>query len=108
MSSDLTRADRGRSPRPDSLLVPLPRTVVPQLGDPVAQARAELKAALAAIEEKANLPKRAARATDKAVHRARAFAKSRPVQAAALAVGVAAVVGLAVWEGVRLYTAPRR
>lgn len=108
MSSDLTSAGRSRSPRPDSLLVPLPRTVVPQLGDPVAQARAELKAALAAIEEKANLPKRAARATDKAVHRARAFAKSRPLQAAALAVGAAAAVGLAVWEGVRLYTAPRR
>lgn len=108
MSSEVTSADRGRSPRPDSLLVPLPRTIVPQLGDPVAQARAELKAALAAIEEKANVPKRAARATEKAVRRARAFAQSRPLQAAALAVGAAAVVGLAVWEGVRLYTAPRR
>lgn len=108
MSSDALESNRGRSPRPDSLLVPLPRTLVPQLGDPVAQARAELKAALAAIEEKANLPKRAARWTDKAVHRARTFAQARPIQAAAIAVGAAAVVGLAVWEGVRLYTAPRR
>jgi hypothetical protein len=108
MSSDALESNRGRSPRPDSLLVPLPRTLVPQLGDPVAQARAELKAALAAIEEKANLPKRAARWTDKAVHRARTFARARPIQAAAIAVGAAAVVGLAVWEGVRLYTAPRR
>jgi hypothetical protein len=108
MSSDLTRSDKGRSPRPDSLLVPLPRTVVPQLGDPVAQARAELKAALAAIEEKANFPKRLARATDRAVHRARSFAQTRPAQAVAIAVGAAAVVGLVVWEGVRLYTAPRR
>ncbi|WP_232711384.1 MULTISPECIES: hypothetical protein [unclassified Microbacterium] len=108
MSSDALESNRGRSPRPDSLLVPLPRTLVPQLGDPVAQARAELKAALAAIEEKANLPKRAARWTDKAAHRARTFAHARPVQAAAIAVGAAAVVGLAVWEGVRLYTAPRR
>ena len=108
MSSDALESNRGRSPRPDSLLVPLPRTLVPQLGDPVAQARAELKAALAAIEEKANLPKRAARWTDKAVHRARTFAQARPVQAAAIAVGAAAAVGLAVWEGVRLYTAPRR
>jgi negative regulator of sigma E activity len=103
MSSELSR-----SPRPDSLLVSLPRTLVPQLGDPVAQARAELKAALAAIEEKANIPKRAARATDKFVHRARIFAKTKPAQAAVMAVGVAAVVGLAVWGGVRLYTAPRR
>ncbi|HAQ59340.1 MAG TPA: hypothetical protein DCR63_02430 [Microbacterium sp.] len=101
-------SEQGRSPRPDSLLVPMPRTLVPQLGDPVAQARAELKAALAAIEEKANFPKRVARATDKAVLRARAFGRSRPVQAAAIAVGAAAVVGFAVWEGVRLYTAPRR
>lgn len=108
MSSDALESNRGRSPRPDSLLVPLPRTLVPQLGHPVAQARAELKAALAAIEEKANLPKRAARWTDKAVHRARTFARARPIQAAAIAVGAAAVVGLAVWEGVRLYTAPRR
>lgn len=108
MSSDLTRSDKARSPQPDSLLVPLPRTLVPQLGDPVAQARAELKAALAAIEEKANFPKRAARATDRAVHRARAFAQTRPMQAAAIAVGAAVLVGIVVWEGVRLYTAPRR
>lgn len=103
MSSDLTR-----SPRPDSLLVPLPRTLVPQLGDPVAQARAELKAALAAIEDKANLPKRAARASERAQRRARAFAQTKPVQTSAIAVGIALAVGVVVWEGVRLYTAPRR
>jgi hypothetical protein len=46
--------------------VPLPRTAVPLgITDPVERARAELKAALAAIEEKSNVPKRVAVATDR-------------------------------------------
>ncbi len=51
---------------------PIPRTAV-ALGitDPVESARAELKAALAAIEEKANVPKRVANAADRAVGDAR-------------------------------------
>ena len=40
---------------------PLPRTAVPLgITDPVESARAELKAALLAIEEKANVPRRVA------------------------------------------------
>lgn len=83
----------------------LPRTAV-ALGitDPVEKARAELKAALAAIEEKANVPKRVARATDRGVAKARAFSNRKPTEAALAAVGVAVVVGVAVWGLVRLYT----
>ena len=44
---------------------PLPRTAVPLgITDPVEKARAELKAALAAIEEKSNVPKRLAIASE--------------------------------------------
>lgn len=83
----------------------VPRTAV-ALGitDPVEQARAELKAALAAIEEKTNVPKRVAKTTDRAVTTARAFARRNPAGAVAGAVGVAAAVGLTVWGIVRLYT----
>lgn len=83
----------------------LPRTAV-ALGitDPVESARAELKAALAAIEEKANLPKRVTRATDRGVTKAREFTRRHPGSGAAAAVGAAALVGLAVWGLVRLYT----
>ncbi len=83
----------------------LPRTAVPLgISDPVERARAELKAALAAIEEKANVPKRAARATERAKVSARRFADRNPTGAVAAAVGVAIVVGVAVWGAVRLYT----
>lgn len=83
----------------------LPRTAV-ALGitDPVEKARAELKAALAAIEEKSNVPKRVARATDRGVTKARAFTHRKPAVAALAVVGVAATVGAAVWGLVRLYT----
>lgn len=88
-----------------SIETPVPRTAV-SLGitDPVERARAELKAALAAIEEKTNVPKRVARATDDAVTTARGFARRSPVGAAAAAVGVAVAVGVTVWGLVRLYT----
>jgi hypothetical protein len=83
---------------------PSPRTVVPGgITDPVEAARAELKAALAAIEEKANVPKRVARATEREVSRARAFANERPAAAAIAAVAVAVTVGATVWGLVRLY-----
>ncbi len=84
---------------------PIPRTAV-ALGitDPVESARAELKAALAAIEEKANVPRRVAKATDRRVADARLFARRHPSQAAAAALGAAALVGLAVWGIVRAYT----
>jgi len=85
--------------------IPVPRTAVPLgIEDPVERARAELKAALAAIEEKANLPKRLSRAAERATADARAFARRNPAVAAVAAIGVAAVVGAAVWGLVKLYT----
>lgn len=86
-------------------LVPLPRTAV-KLGiaDPVEQARSELKAALAAIEEKANVPKRVGRVVDEKVTQAKAFSRRNPALAAAAVVVGAAAVGAIVWGLVRLYT----
>lgn len=83
----------------------VPRTAIPAgIDDPVERARVELKAALAAIEEKANVPKRVARATDRASTAARRFAREQPVLAVAGVVAAALAVGAAVWAGVRLYT----
>lgn len=85
--------------------VPVPRTAVPLgISDPVESARAELKAALAAIEVKANLPRRATDAVDRTIHDVRAKAQSNPAAAAAAVGGVAIAVGLAVWGIVRAYT----
>lgn len=76
----------------------MPRTVVPAgLVDPVVSARAELSAALAAIEVKGNIPRRIEKASTRAAAKARGFADRNPVGAIAAAVGVAAVVGGAVW-----------
>ncbi|OCG73262.1 hypothetical protein [Microbacterium sediminis] len=76
----------------------LPKTVVPSgIRDEVELARAELKAALAAIEHKANLPARAAEATERKVAEAKSFARRKPAVAAAAAVAVAVAVGAAVW-----------
>lgn len=81
----------------------LPKTVVPSgITNEVERARAELKAALAAIEHKANVPARAAEATERGVEKARAFAARRPEAAAAAVVGVAFAVGAAVWGIARL------
>lgn len=83
----------------------LPRTAVPLgITDPVERARAELKAALNAIEEKANVPKRAAKATERAKVSARRFADRNPTGAALAAAGIAVAVGAVVWGVVRLYT----
>lgn len=85
--------------------VPVPRTGVPLgISDPVEQARAELKAALAAIELKANLPRRAAHGVERATNRARELRRKNPVGAAAAVGGVAAAVGGLVWLAVRAYT----
>ncbi|WP_285138448.1 hypothetical protein [Microbacterium sp. lyk4-40-TSB-66] len=85
--------------------VPVPRTAVPLgISDPVEAARAELKAALAAIEVKANVPRRASDAVDRTVHDVRAKAQANPAAAAAAVGGVAIAVGLAVWGIVRAYT----
>lgn len=85
--------------------LPVPRTAV-SLGitDPVERARAELKAALAAIEEKSNVPKRLAQGTDRALTSARGFTRRNPTGATAVVLGAAAAVGLAVWGVVRMYT----
>lgn len=83
----------------------VPRTAVALgIADPVERARAELKAALFAIEEKANVPKRIGDVVDQQVGAARRFARKNPNGAAAAVAGVAAVVGFAVWGIVRLYT----
>lgn len=90
----------------DSLVpVPVPRTAVRiGIADPVEQARSELKAALAAIEEKANVPKRVGRVVDRRVAQAQAFSRRNPALAAAAVVAGAAVVGAVVWGLVRAYT----
>ncbi|MGP3533817.1 hypothetical protein ACTU3I_03405 [Microbacterium sp. RD1] len=85
--------------------LPVPRTAVPLgISDPVEKARAELKATLAAIEVKGNLPRRMGRAVDKGVARVREFRRTNPAGAAAAVVGAAAATGLVVWALVRAYT----
>lgn len=84
--------------------VSLPRTAVPiGITDPVEQARVELKAALAAIEVKGNLPRRAAQASDRFQVKARAFSRSKPTAAVAAVVAVSATVGALVWTAVKTY-----
>lgn len=76
----------------------VPRTVVPAgITDPVASARAELRAALAAIEVRGNFPRRLEKATARGVVRARAFAHRNPPAAGAAVVAAAAAVGGLVW-----------
>lgn len=77
---------------------------MPEGLDPVAQARGELKAALAAIEEKANVPKRMGIAVDTYVDKGQRLAKERPAAALALALAGAAAIGIVVWGAVRIYT----
>jgi hypothetical protein len=85
--------------------VPVPSTAVPVgITDPVEKARTELKAALAAIEVKANVPRRVSRRVDDLADKARAFYKSEPVIATAALIAGAAAVGAAVWGLVRAYT----
>ncbi|UNK71208.1 hypothetical protein [Microbacterium sp. H1-D42] len=95
-NSDPRRSDLQGRP------VNLPRTAVPDgITDPVESARAELKAALAAIEVRGNFPRRIEKASQRGIVRARAFAHRNPVGAAAAVVGVAATVGGLVWVLVR-------
>ncbi|MCR2813253.1 hypothetical protein [Microbacterium sp. zg.Y1084] len=83
--------------------LPVPRTAVPMgIADPVEQARAELKATLAAIEEKANVPKRVGEAADRSIEDARDFARRNPSAARAVTAAVAVAVGVTVWGIVRL------
>lgn len=83
----------------------VPRTAVAfGITDPVESARAELQAALNAIEDKLNVPKQAEKATVKA----RLFARDEPGKAIAVVAGIALAVGGLVWLAVREITAPRR
>ncbi len=78
-----------------------PRTAVDlRITDPVEKARAELKAALAAIEVKANVPRQVAEATDTALTTVRRFAREHPVVTTAIVVAKAAAVGALVWWAV--------
>ena len=78
--------------------VPVPRTAVPLgITDPVQSARAELKAALAALEEKANIPRRASEAVDQKIRDVRRSAQRNPGAATALVAGVAGLGGVARW-----------
>lgn len=85
--------------------VPMPRTAVPLgIADPVEKARAELKAALAAIEVKANVPRRVSLSINEGIEKARTFSKRNPALAAAAVVTAAAAIGAVVWGFVRSYT----
>ena len=85
--------------------VPVPRTaVLIGISDPVEQARAELKATLAAIEEKANVPRRVSKATDEVLATSRRFSRENPEAAIAAIIAGAALVGALVWGAVRAYT----
>jgi hypothetical protein len=82
----------------DSSSAALPKTAVPVgLTDPVQSARAELKAALAAIEVKANVPRRLEKAYGRTSVKLRRLADENPAGAIALAVAAAATVGGLVW-----------
>lgn len=80
----------------------VPRTVVPAgIEDPVQAARAELKAALAAIEERANVPRRIEKAAARGAAKLRESYDEQPgLTIAAVAAGVVAIGGL-VWAVVR-------
>jgi hypothetical protein len=85
--------------------VPVPRTAVPLgIDDPVEKARAELKAALAAIEVKANVPRRLAVRVDDTIEKVRAAHKRNPALTVVGAIAAAAATGAVVWALVRSYT----
>ncbi|MEJ1090423.1 hypothetical protein [Microbacterium istanbulense] len=76
----------------------VPSTVVPAgITDPVESARAELKAALAAIEIRGNFPRRIERASQRGIRKARAFSRSNPLTTGVIVVAAAATIGGAVW-----------
>ena len=97
MSTDAVRYTSSTPPAAVS------KTVVPSgITDPVEHARAELKAALAAIEHKANLPARASEKLEVATEKARELADRQPGVALAGVVGVAVVIGATIWGIARL------
>ena len=105
MSSEMVSSEAANSDVIRAVAVPVPRTAVPLgITDPVEKARAELKAALAAIEEKGNVPRRVSRASERITTRARVFAQDQPVAAGAAVLAGAAAVGAIVWAIIRAYT----
>jgi|SRR5688572_9896275 hypothetical protein len=85
--------------------VPVPHTAIPiGISDPVEKARTELKAALAAIEEKANVPRRVSRVIDDNLEMARSFSRKNPALAGVAVIVGAAAVGAIIWGLVRAYT----
>lgn len=72
-----------------------------ELQTDAANARAELAATLDAIEDKLNVPKQIGLAADRTGARVRQLANENPVALGAIALGVAAAVGLGVWAIVR-------
>jgi xanthine dehydrogenase iron-sulfur cluster and FAD-binding subunit A len=74
------------------------RTVVPGgIADPVEAARAELKAALAAIEQRANIPRRVEQATTRGAAQLREVYEKQPALTIAAVVAGAATVGGLIW-----------
>lgn len=93
------------SDAPVPVPLPLPRTAVPLgIEDPVEKARAELKATLAAIEVKANVPRRVSVRIDRGIDAAQKFSRRNPALAAVAALAAAAAAGAAVWAFVRSYS----
>ena len=85
--------------------VPVPHTAIPLgISDPVEKARTELKAALAAIEVKANVPRRVSRVIDDSLETARSFSRKNPALAGVAVIAGAAAVGAIIWGLVRVYT----
>ena len=72
-----------------------------QAHDNARAARAQLVGTLNALEDRLNVPKRVARATDRAKVRIQRFADEQPGAAIAVATGVVVAVGLGVWLVVR-------
>ena len=67
----------------------------------VEKARADLTAALEAIEDKLNVPKRTRLAVERAGRRVQQLRDENPIVLAAVSVGAAALIGGAVWLVVR-------
>jgi ElaB/YqjD/DUF883 family membrane-anchored ribosome-binding protein len=72
-----------------------------QAHDNARSARDQLAGTLGALEERLNVPKRAARAGARARRKMQRFAEEQPGAAIAVAVGIAAAVGVGVWLVVR-------
>lgn len=93
-NDDYTAKLPAGAPLPAGYAAPVPLTAVPAgIADPVVAARAELKAALTALEVKGNIPKRVDQAARRRQRQFARFAQEKPVEFIAVAVGVAAAVG---------------